>query len=59
MCVEVFVVEDGVEHHAELADVLPAPDGVGGEHDDFAFADRGFDYGGSAFDFVCSIHEAA
>ena len=35
---EVFVVEDGVEHHAELSDVLPAPDGVGGEHDDFALA---------------------
>ena len=59
MGVEVFVVEDGVEHHAELTDVLPAPDGVGGEHDDFTAADRGFDYGGSAFDLVGSVHEAA
>ena len=38
---------------------MPAPDGVGGEHDDFAAAYCGFDYGGAAFDLVGSVHEAA
>src|ERR1700722_19810644 len=52
---EVFVVEDGVEHHAELAYVLPAPDGVGDEEDNFAFAYWGGYYGGAAFDLVGAV----
>ena len=52
-------VEQGVEEHAELAEVLPAPDGVGGEEKSFAFADRSEDDGGAAFDLVGAVEETA
>ena len=54
-----LVIQNGVEEHAELAEVLPAIAGVGGEQDDAALAHGDVDNGGLVFDFVSAFHEAA
>ena len=56
---DVAVVHQRVEEHAVLAEILPAPDGISGEQDNFTFASGHNGDGGAALDVVGAVEKAA